>query len=147
MSKETLRSALLAVILTIAGTAWLFLRRGEVNLHIVNKAVAVTALLLIGITMVAPRSHRRSLGLTGAFCAILHSGASLLALADRFPWPGWFVDHAPSMGVALLASAMLLAMVAASFGMKWKRPLRWGLPLFVAGALHMASLKAPGWQL
>lgn len=158
------------LLLTALGTAYLGVRRGEVDLFIANKAIACAGLLLIAAAMLsgqlaaraaahADRPWARSLptvlrfvpprptGLVGAMLTAVHVVVTLALLPEHFPFPTWFLDH-PVETLTGLASFALLAVVVCR-SLRFRRPrvrtplVRWLLPLAL---LHLVWLKSAGWR-
>lgn len=162
----------LAAIVFVFFSLLLFARRFDYDLLIANKAVALAAVTLIGITFLIgplakfwpkkwiPRLRlRKQMGLTGFMMAILHAVFSLIMLGNAY-YPKMFTDArklTPESEVSLVLGsiALLIFSVAAitSFNPiklsmkyhKWKSLQRTGYIAFVMVFFHIFFIKWQGW--
>ena len=149
----------------IAGSLYLFARRGNYDLYIANKVFATTALVLIGLSLTLSGFcyfwdfvdtkiiYRKSLGLVGFAFAVLHIIVTLNFLPHKFAYPNWFVDHNISVTFGILALFIFTIMAAISNhfailelgGKRWRMILRVGYLAFIFVIIHFTILKYPGW--
>lgn len=148
---------LLAAIF-FAGFAYLAIRRGELSFFLANKALAVAAFgvwgssFLLGPLRASERPWLRALsprhfGWVAFWATIGHIALSLFVLGEKFPFPGWYIDHIISILFGLLSLAGLVLLVRASVRQGWIPPRLMGrisFLAFCAGVVHFGILKVPG---
>lgn len=178
MSKEEKKQSawfsalVLAAIVFVSFSLLLFARRFDYSFLIANKAVALTAVTLIGVTFLigplakfwskkwVPRLRlRKQMGLTGFMLVVLHAIFSLIMLSSAY-YPKMFTEAGrltPESEASLVLGtmALLIFSVAAitSFNpfkqsMKyhqWKRLQRTGYIAFVMVFFHIFLIKWQGW--
>lgn len=156
---------LLSIFIFIAGSLYLFARRGNYDLFIANKVFATTALVLIGLSLALSGLcyfwdfvddkivYRKVLGLLGFYYAIVHIIVTFFFLSEKFPYPDWYAGNLISVFFAILALSILIIMAAISnryaiheLGIKqWRILLRTGYIAFIFITIHFTLLKYPGW--
>lgn len=169
MNKEELRrwgkSVLIAGIVFLILSLYLYARRGYYNLYIINKVLGSSAVVLAGITLlIGPLSKklptfarymtiRRHVGLLAFFVALLHITASL-AQTQRFEWFSWYLNEWVPVTAGLVAITVWSYMTYLSRNKKiqemgadiWKKYLSIaGKAGFLAIFLHLSIMKYEGW--
>lgn len=163
--KRWIKAGAIAILVLFFFTLYLFLRRGYVNLYILNKALASSAVIVAGITLIiGPLSKyltffaklmtiRRHLGLWAFGLAIIHIIASLIQ-QDRFPLLSWYIrEWLPILaGVVAISTWAYMTYISRNKKIKemgvdiWKRRLRLASWIaFLAIFLHLTIMKYPGW--
>jgi DMSO/TMAO reductase YedYZ heme-binding membrane subunit len=152
-------------LIFVAGSLYLFARRGNYDLYIANKVFATTALVLIGFSFALSGLcyfwdfvdtkiiYRKHLGLSGFVFALVHIITSVWFLPHKFSWPVWFADNLTSVVLGVLALLIFTIMAAISnryaieeLGSKsWRIALRIGYIAFVFVIVHFTLLKYNGW--
>lgn len=158
------------------GTLELYVRREYVfNLYLLNKAVASAAILLIAASFTISAlvhfgwmhkpalAHRRPLGVVGFVLALGHIALTLTVpdpdrvSAFKFPFPGYFIEHAPAMlfaaiGFVIFANAFRLSLQQKRYfgtpqqARRSRVTLRYGYVGVLCIAAHATLLKAEGWS-
>lgn len=165
-SKFWRKTLLFSTIIFIAGSLYLFLRRGSYDLHIANKVLAVTALVLIGFSLVLSAIcyfwdfadkqiiYRKYLGITGFAFASVHTIISLFFLPTHFSFPTHFLDDWLPFLAGLVALIILTYMASISNnqaikklgGKTWRKLMRiTGYTALILTITHLTLLKYPGW--
>lgn len=163
--KRWLKAILVTFIIFAIFSVYLFARREIYNLYIVNKALASTAAVLAGLTLIiGPVSKkiaslatfmtiRRHLGLLAMGLAIVHVSLSLVQ-QNRFPFPQWYVSELIPVVFGLLVIVAWSYMTYISRNKKieemgvdlWKSRLSLAGKIgFIAIFLHLTLMKYPGW--
>lgn len=158
-------SLFLGSLVFIAGSLYLFARRGDYDLYIANKVFATTALVLIGLSFLLSAFcyfwdfvdtkivYRKHLGLMGFAFAVVHVVVTVWFLPHKFPWPEWLYNNLQSAvfaGLALLIFALMAAVsnryAVHELGSKgWRLLLRVGYVALIFVIIHFAFLKYNGW--
>lgn len=158
------RSLLIAGIVFLILSVYLFLRRGYYNMYIINKVFGSTAVVLAGMTLfVGPlrkiplaaslMTIRRHLGLLAFGLALSHIIASLYQ-TNRFEWFSWYLEEWIPVVFGLAAIAVWVYMTYISQNKKiqamgvtvWKHHLSLaGKVAFLAIFLHLTIMKYEGW--
>jgi len=164
-SGENIRQYAVALVVT-AATVWLVyryaaVRYGVEGLSTLNKSLATSTLLLLGIVLLlGPLSrlfavfdhflkYRKELGIMTFFTGVTHVYLSMFPLARRGPW-GFYASqplsaYAGLAGLIIMFILLLLsgAVVERSIGTRvWWKLQYWGARLaFIAIALHFVVLK------
>ena len=155
-----------ATILFVALSVYLFYRRGYYDLYIANKVFAGVAAVLLGIViLIGPGSrlfsfpdryvqYRKELGIIAFFLALTHSIVSFFFLQDKFPaqkflstdwWPFVFGLIATAVLIAIFFISNDRAMMALGRE-NWWRWQYWGVRLaFAFIFLHIFIMKWGGW--
>lgn len=155
-----------SILVFLAGSIYLFLRRGEYNLYIANKALAVTALVLVCLSLAlsaicyfwdfADRQiiYRKHLGIIGFFYALAHTIVSLFFLPAYFTFPTYFLQPWQPFLAGLLALVILTFMAATSnnWAIKklgaenWRKLMRiTGYTALILAIIHLTLLKYRSW--
>lgn len=163
--KRWVKSVLISLVIFFLFCFYLFLRRGYLNLYILNKAFASSAAVLAGATLlIGPLSKisttfssymtiRRHLGLTAFGFAVIHIIASLIQ-QNRFPLFAWYLrEWIPILfGIIAISSWIYMTYISRNSKIKelgvekWKKLLSFsGQIAFIAIFLHLAIMKYPGW--
>ncbi|MCH7492815.1 hypothetical protein IID19_04515 [Patescibacteria group bacterium] len=161
-----IRTILFSIVIFIIGGLYLYLRRGEFDLHIANKVFAITSLFLIGFSLSLSALcyfwnfldtkivYRKHLGVIGFAYALLHALTTFILLREEFPWPDWYSTEIISvlLGLAALIIFSGLAAISNRFsimelgGRTWRRLLRYGgYTGFILVIIHFGLLKYKGW--
>lgn len=158
------RSLLIAGIVFLILSVYLFLRRGYYDIYIINKVFGSTAVVLAGMTLlVGPlrkipfvsslMTIRRHLGLLALGLAFFHVITSLYQ-TKRFEWFSWYLDEWIPVVFGLAAIAVWVYMTYISQNKKiqkmgvtvWKHHLSLaGKVAFLAIFLHLTIMKYEGW--
>lgn len=163
-------SLLLSAALFTLGILELSARRGwVVNLYLINKVLAGTALVMIALAMTLSalhyfwgvgaswRSYPRFMGLVAYGYAAAHVGLTLLvgdpeqAGQLKFPFPDYYLEHWPSILCSVAAFVLLTRVFADSVRNRFTDPrlrarLRWSVfAVVLLGFVHAALLKVAGW--
>ncbi|MDP2691280.1 MAG: ferric reductase-like transmembrane domain-containing protein [bacterium] len=156
---------LLSLGIFFFSSLYLFVRRGNYDFFIANKAFATTSLVLIGLSLAlsglcyfwnfldSKIVYRKHLGLAGFAFAIVHVIVSFFFLSGRFTYPEWFSGHFLSVMFGLLALLVLCFMALISNrwarmelgALLWRRLLRLGYLVLILVAAHFALLKYGEW--
>lgn len=160
------KTILLSIGIFIIGSLYLYLRRGEFDLHIANKVFAITSLFLVGFSLSLSGLayfwnfvdtkiiYRKHLGVIGLAYALLHALATFLLLRDHFPWTEWYSNELVSVLLGLSALIIFIGLVAISNkysimelgGATWRKLLRYGgYSGFILVIFHFILLKYKGW--
>jgi len=160
-----LNAFVFSIFIFIINSLYLFLRRGDYDLFIANKALATSSLMLIGFSLALSGLcyfwdfvdtkiiYRKHLGLIGFFLAGAHVIVSGFFLSNKFT-AAWFESKKISMLFGGLALLVFLAMAAISNrylihelgGKYWRAFMRFGGYLaFIFIILHFSLLKYPEW--
>lgn len=145
-------------------TIYLYLRRGYVNLYIINKVMGSTAAALAAITLIlGPLSRvtdtfdryvvlRKPLGILALVLALLHAIISLFFLPTKFPLSWYQREIVPvALGVLAIAVWIYLAHISTDawlkrLGKRWRIYQNIGARIaFGAIFLHLVIMKYPGW--
>lgn len=145
---------------------YLFLRRGYVNLFIVNKSLGSAALVILGLVLLlGPLSrlyqrfdswilYRKELGIMVFVLAVLHAVISFFFLSERFSLRYYLQVQPVPFFLGLGAVIVLITLFVLSFERfialltqeRWWRWQYWGVRLVgVLALLHLVILKYPGW--
>lgn len=152
--------------LTAVFAAYLYLRRGYLDLYIINKSLGSSALAGLGIVLligpfsrmfhpfVAWLAYRRELGMISFLAGLAHGVISLFFLPDHFQLSRFFGRVNFPFYFALASTAILTILFALSFDRiigemnrrRWWKIHNWGVRLGALLAfLHLAVMKYPGW--
>lgn len=163
--KRWLKSSLIVLIVFILLSLYLFIRRGNYNLYIMNKVFGSTAVVIAGFTLlIGPLSRkinsfitfmtvRRHLGLTAFGLALAHTVTSFFFLSYKFPIP-WFMKELIPIGFGLLALLfwVYLAYISTNKKIQQMGPEVWkkhqslvGKIAFLSIYLHLVVMKHQGW--
>lgn len=167
VSKKQWLVAILTAGATLALlTFYLFLRRGYINLYIVNKVLGNASLVLLAVVLLlGPLSrlyqrfdswvlYRKELGILAFVAAILHALISFFVLSERFTLKYYLQGHLVPFLLGLAGVAVLTALFILSFEKiiafvgreRWWRWQYWGVRLVgLFALLHLIILKYPGW--
>ncbi|MBI2309501.1 ferric reductase-like transmembrane domain-containing protein [Candidatus Collierbacteria bacterium] len=168
--KETLRQYLVAGLVSIATAGGLILyltaRRGYFDLSIVNKSLASTSLILLGIVLLlGPLSriynrfdkwinYRKELGILAFLTGAVHVYLSMFPLARRGPFGLYqsrpLVAYTGLLGLVIMTYLFIISFekIKQKIGMaKWWKMQYWGARITgVAIFTHMAVFKYPEWN-
>jgi len=163
--RKYLIAGVVALLLFVGLSAYIFLRRGYFDFYIANKVFAGVAFLLIAIVLlIGPLTrlyqvfdgwmmYRKELGVLAFLLALLHSVISLFLLPDHFPF-AYFINNAFTTILGILAVIVLAFLFTISrqkilsridHHFWWKMQF-WGIR--IAGTLiffHVFLLKWSGW--
>lgn len=152
--------------LTAATAGYLFLRRGYLDLYILNKALATAALATLGLVLlIGPLSRmyqrfdalvsvRKFFGLGAFWAAVAHVVISLFFLPEHFAYSRFFGQVNIPFYFGLAATAVLLVLYALSYERiigtmdrrRWWHIHNWGVRVATLLAfLHLVVMKYPGW--
>lgn len=155
-----------SVFVFFGGSLYLFVRRGDYDLFVANKALATTSLVLIGLSFALSGLcyfwnfvdtkiiYRKFLGLVGFAFAIAHVIVALNFLPHKFAYPDWFTANKVSVifGALALLIFTIMATISNRFtafelgDKRWRMILRIGGYLaFIFVIIHVALLKYPEW--
>ncbi|MAH03631.1 hypothetical protein CMI39_02480 [Candidatus Pacearchaeota archaeon] len=164
----------IGAILFFAFLYYHYIRRGIINpfspndisfLFLANKAVAISAVFLIGISFLLGSlakfftffkekvKYRKEIGLLGFFFALIHIVIVYFFLQDKFPRT-WFIENpiAVVFGILSLITLVIVAFISNNYLMKklsykkWIFIQRLAYLAFILAALHILFLgKIPGW--
>lgn len=160
-----------AAALTVAGltgavAGYLVLRRGYLDLYILNKSLATTSLATLGLVLlIGPFSryfqrfdflvaYRKFFGLGAFWAAVLHVVLSLFFLPEHFKLSRFFGQVNIPFYFGLAATAVLLVLYALSYDRligrmdrrRWWHVHNWGVRVAtLLGLLHLVLMKYPGW--
>lgn len=161
------KSIFVTIMLFALFVVYLILRRGYLNLYIINKACGSVAAVLAGITLlIGPLAHRyaifervmpirRHLGLLALFMALPHVILSTLFLQKFFP-PAWYSkEWIPALfGTIAILLWFYLAYLSSNGQIQrmganlWKKHQQTaGHLAFVAIFLHLTIMKFAGWKI
>lgn len=169
ISKESVRqyAVATAVSATVMATLslYLFVRRGYFTLTIANKAIAATALVVLGIVLlIGPLCrvydrldrwaiYRKELGILAFIASAIHVYLSMFPLSRGGPFGFYLARPAPA-AFGLFGLLLMIGLFIISFesiknrlgaSRWWKLQYRGVRLAGIAAALHLAVLKAPGW--
>ena len=147
-----------------AGALYLFARRGVFDLYIANKALAVDALVLIGLSLALSGLvyfwdfvdtkiiYRKFLGLAGFGLAGLHVIISLFLLPEKLGFKElWEHPVSMSFGAAALLIFIMMAAISNKYAFhqlgskRWRTLLRLGYWAFIFVLVHLSILKYGDW--
>ncbi|MDH5533110.1 MAG: hypothetical protein OEX81_01645 [Candidatus Pacebacteria bacterium] len=154
-----------SVITFVLGSLYLFVRRGDFDLYIANKAFAFVSIILIGLSFALSGLcyfwdfvdtkiiYRKVLGLVGFYYSVIHIFVSLFLLPNKFPLPSWVLGHIPTMIFATLGLIIFIVMAVVSnddvmheLGSKrWRQTLRVGYLAYIFVMIHFGLLKYNSW--
>lgn len=164
--KQWLVAIFTALAVTSLLVFYLFLRRGYVNLFIVNKGLGSAAIVLLAIVLLlGPLSrlyqrfdswiiYRKELGIMAFLSAALHAVISFFFLSERFTLQFYLQRYPIPFFLGLGGTIILMMLFILSFERiiaffdreRWWRWQYWGVRLAGALALlHLIILKYPGW--
>lgn len=144
---------------------YLWGRQGEVNLYLLNKAIAGTAFMFIGLVLlIGPLSrvyplfahwilYRKSLGITAFLFGYAHTMISLFSLPDYFPL-AYYQAHLVPFIAALVGLLVLVFLFVISFSAVvtamnrrlWWELHHWGVRLVgLVVFIHVVWPKWPMW--
>jgi len=156
---------LFAFFMFIGYCAYLFLRRGYIDLYIANKAIAGVSFTLLCVVFVLGTitrlfslfdkylMYRKELGIVSFGYALAHSFISFFMLPQHFPLSR-FMSFPPSFifGLSGLIVLIILAIYSSQQIIekldrkKWWKLQNWGLRIaFVFVLLHVIPMKWNGW--
>lgn len=160
-----MHALVVAGVIFVLFSLYLFARRGYYNLYIVNKVFGSTAVVLAGLTLalgplagkfkslVQFVTMRKELGLLALVAALLHTIASVFFLSNKFP-VSWFQKEwipvafgAGAMFIWLLIPFLLHEKHIVHMGEKtWRKYQSLaGRIAFVLIFLHLVAMKWQGW--
>lgn len=169
MRREQIRQYGIAIVtgleIFVFLSVYLILRRGYFDLYIINKVLAGTSLLLLGIVLLIGALsrlyqrfdgwviYRKELGIMSFFAAAAHGTISLFFLPQKFPVL-YFQKNILTFILGFSATVILTYLFIISFEKvigkmdkkKWWEYQIWGAR--IAGVLiflHLFVLKLPGW--
>jgi DMSO/TMAO reductase YedYZ heme-binding membrane subunit len=166
MTRLWVNSAMWGLVMFVAGSLYLYARRGEFDLYIANKALAGASLTVIGLSLALSGLcyfwdfvdtkiiYRKYLGITGFVMALAHGTISLWLLPDHFVWPEYFLNYRVTFFAGLTALVILVGMTVISNryaahelgGLWWRRLLRWGgYSALLLVMVHFGLMKYQGW--
>lgn len=151
-----------------------YLRRGIINpflpnevsfLFLANKAFAISAIFLIGISfLIGPLAkffdyfknkirYRKEIGVMGFLFALVHIIISIFFLKDKFP-NEWLIENQPSIifGVISLVILIIVTSVSNNFSIiklgykKWIFLQRLAYLAFIFAAIHFIILRFSWWK-
>ena len=155
-----------ATILFVALSVYLFYRRGYYDLYIINKVFANIAAVLFGIVLlIGPGSrlfsfpdryaqYRKELGIVAFFLALAHGIVSFFFLPSKFSiqqflGAGWYPFIFGLVATVALVAIFFISndRAANAIGMeKWWRLQFWGMRIvFALIFLHVFIMKWGGW--
>ncbi len=158
-----LNTLVFGALVFAACSLYLFARRGDFNLYIANKALAVDAVILIGLSYALSGLvyfwdfvdtkiiYRKFLGLTGFAIAAAHVAVSVLFLPERSGSESITRESSEILGVLAF---LIFAVLAASsnryafheLGSKrWRTLQRFGYLGFILLLTHFSILKYGEW--
>lgn len=169
MNKEDVsrwtRSLLIALVLFLIFSVYLFIRRGYFNLYIANKVFGSTAAILAGIALViGPLSKhftyflrfmtiRRHMGLLAFAFAIMHALISVFFIPNKFSITWYTKEWLPvTFGILTVGTWMYMTFISRNSKIKELGADAWGKRLSIAGQLafafiflHLTIMKTNGW--
>ena len=160
-----IKATIIALIIFLFLSFYLFLRRGYFDLYIANKVFAGTSLIVLASVLLIGSLgrlynffdswliYRKHLGIISFILAFLHSITSLFFLPNRFTL-NYFLTNYFTFGLGLVALVILGYLFIISFEKfidkmdpkKWWAYQVWGSR--IAGILvffHLVLMKYPGW--
>lgn len=160
-----LKAILIAIVVVLLFTSYLYLRRGYVNLYILNKALGSAAVVLAGITLLVrpllsrlPKlsflmTIRRHLGLSAFGLVLGHVVVSVFFLPQKFPLSWYQEEWMPvTFGVVALLIWIFLSYISTDKKVRQLGSDRWrkfqsmgGRLAFILIFLHLTVMKYPGW--
>lgn len=169
ISKASVRQYAVASIVSLLVltllSLYLFVRRGYFTLAIANKAVAATALVVLGfVLLLGPLSriydrfdrwvlYRKELGILALVAAAIHVYLSMFPLSKGNPLGSFFTNPVPAT-FGLIGFLTFLGLFVFSFGrvknklgdtIWWKLQYHGVRLAGIAAVLHLVMLKTPGW--
>lgn len=169
MTRESFRqylfSFLMASVIFLFLSFYLFLRRGYYDLYIINKVLAGTSTILLGfVLLLGPFSrlyqifdrfliYRKELGIIAFFFALIHGLASFFFLPSHFSFP-YFQKNFAVFWLGFSGLLVLTFLFLVSFEKiieKIGRPRWWSFQVWgvrLAACLiflHLFLMKYPGW--
>lgn len=159
------KSFIIAAIIFILFSIYLFLRRGYYNDYIINKVFGSTAAILAGVTLlIGPLAHRyrslallmplrRELGLLALATALVHVFFSVFVLTERFSLSWYVKEITPvTFGGIAIAIWLYVASISSNRSIKslgsdawrWRQKI-FGHVAFFAVYLHLVIMKYQGW--
>lgn len=169
ISRESVRQYAVATVVsaTVMATLslYLFIRRGYFTLAIANKAIAATALVVLGIVLLlGPLSraydrfdrwvlYRKELGILALAASAIHVYLSMFPLSKGNPF-GFYLSKPVPAAFGLLGFLLMIGLFVTSFesiknrigASRWWKLQYHGVRLAgIVIALHLVILKAPGW--
>jgi DMSO/TMAO reductase YedYZ heme-binding membrane subunit len=169
MTKETLRQYLMAGLVSAitAGGLILYLtaRRGYFDLSIINKSLASSSLILLGIVLLlGPLArlysrfdkwidYRKELGILAFFLGAVHVFLSMFPLARRGPFGLYqsrpLIAYSGLLGLLIMAYLFVISfkIVEKKIGVaKWWKMQYWGVRIAALAVLfHMTVFKYSEW--
>jgi DMSO/TMAO reductase YedYZ heme-binding membrane subunit len=174
MSKANLKYVfshyLLATLFTTIPFAilsfYIFYRRGYYDLYIINKALAGTSAVILGVVLlIGPLSrfftvfarfllYRKELGIIAFFLALSHGVVAMFFLPSKFPLAGYIqkTNWPFIYGLTGLLVLILLFFISNTFATnmlgrkRWWWLQNWGVRVgFILVALHVFVMKWKGW--
>lgn len=160
------KTLLFSAIIFALGSLYLFLRRGSYDLYIINKIIAFTALVLIGLSLTLSAVcyfwdfadkqiiYRKYLGITGFVFALAHTLVSLFFLPEHFTLPTDFLERWQPFLTGLLALVILafMAVISNNWAIKklgggnWRKLMRIaGYTALILTIIHLTLHKYQGW--
>lgn len=154
------------VIVFVPYVAYQWVRGGDLDWYVVNRALAGVAGILVAVVLLQgplnrlydrfDRSlqYRKEIGIVMAALAILHALLSFFFLNDRFPKSRYVGEGEWAFTFALLATVGLIILLCVSNAavmrrvgtITWWRWQSWGIRVLgLFTALHIFILKLPGW--
>ncbi len=144
-------------------TFYLYLRGGNINLFVLNKAIGDTAVLLLGITLFLGSlsrlydafdgwlRYRREVGLWVFYTASLHGILSLFFIPERFNLK-YYLSHLSELFLGLISLFVLIILFVESYkrfkikAKNWWKLQNWGVRIAgILAFLHLWLLKYPSW--
>lgn len=119
--KKLIKSFLFGLLIFALSSFYLFLRRSDYSLYIANKAIAVSALFLLGLSLVLGSFcyfcnfadnkliYRKWLGITGFIFATIHIIISVFFIS-HFRFSDWIFNHKISFIFGISAFFLFLIM-------------------------------------
>ncbi len=158
-----LSTSVFAALVFAAGSLYLFARRGDFNLYIANKALAVDALVLIGLSLALSGLvyfwdfidtkiiYRKFLGLAGFALAGAHISIVLWMLPEKGGPESLTHEASEILGTLAVLIFAMMAAVSNKYAFyrlgskRWRALLRLGYWGFIFALAHLSLLKYGGW--
>ncbi|KKQ57406.1 MAG: hypothetical protein US74_C0004G0016 [Parcubacteria group bacterium GW2011_GWA2_38_13] len=161
-----LKTAVFGFFVFFIFCTYLFISNGRISLYIINGAIAETAMLLVGLSMILSSVsyfwnfadntliYRKYLGVGGLICGIIHALVILLFLGNEFPFPGYFLNYWIPISAGLLAIILFIfiviistkKMIARIGGQRWRKTIRYvGYIGYAFVIIHISMQKYPEW--